>query len=110
MAYDEDLANRIRELLADQDAVTEKRMFGGLAFLLHGNMAVAASRRGGVLVRTDPGESADLVAASGVERMVMGGREMENWLYVDPNQVRTRRDLAAWVERGAAFAATLSPK
>ena len=110
MAYDEQLANEIRELLADQGAVTEKRMFGGLAFLLHGHMAVAASRRGGVLVRVNAAESADLVAASGVERMVMGGREMENWLYVDPNQVRTRRDLAAWVERGAAFAATLSPK
>ena len=59
-------------------------MFGGLAFLLHGHMAVAASRRGGVLVRVNAAESADLVAASGVERMVMGGREMENWLYVDP--------------------------
>ncbi|MBA3358296.1 MAG: TfoX/Sxy family protein, partial [Thermoleophilaceae bacterium] len=84
MVYDEDLANRIRELLADQEGVTEKRMFGGLAFLVHGNMAVAASRKGGVLVRIDPDESDDLVAAPGVERMVMGGREMENWLYVDP--------------------------
>jgi len=107
MAYDEDLANRIRELLADQDGVTEKRMFGGLAFLVHGKMAVAASRKGGVLVRTDPAESDDLVAAPGVERMVMGGREMENWLYVDPGQVQTKRDLAPWVERGVAFAATL---
>ncbi len=72
MAYDEDLANRIRELLADQDGVTEKRMFGGLAFLVHDNMAVAASRKGGVLVRIDPDESDDLVAAPGVERMVIG--------------------------------------
>jgi len=110
MAYDEDLANRIREMLADQDAVTEKRMFGGLAFLVHGNMAVAASRKGGVLVRTDPAGSGDLVAVPGVERMVMGGREMENWLYVESGEVQTKRDLAPWVERGVTFAATLAPK
>jgi len=110
MAYDEDLANRIRQLLSDQDGVTEKPMFGGLAFLVHGNMAVAASRKGGVLVRTDPDESDDLVAAPGVERMVMGGREMENWLYVEPGQVRTKRELTPWVKRGAAFAAALAPK
>ena len=110
MAYDEDLANDVRSLLADQEAVTEKRMFGGLAFLVHGHMAVAASRRGGVLVRVNAAGSADLVAAPGVERMVMGGREMENWLYVDPDRVRTKPELASWVERGVAFAATLAPK
>ena len=110
MAYDEDLADRIRELLADQDVVTEKRMFGGLAFLLHGNMAVAASRKGGALVRVEADESNGLVDEPGVERMVMGGREMENWLYVGPGQVQTRRDLAPWVERSVRFAATLTPK
>lgn len=110
MAYDEHLADRIRELLADHDAVTEKRMFGGLAFLVHGNMAVAASRKGGVLVRIDPDESDDLVGTPGVERMVMGGREMENWLYVQPGRLATKRDLAPWVERGVVFAATLAPK
>jgi len=110
MAYDEQLAMEIREVLADQGAVTEKRMFGGLAFLVHGHMAVAASRRGGVLVRVNAAESAALVAAPGVERMVMGGREMENWLYVDPDRIRTKPELASWVERGVTFTATLSPK
>ena len=100
MAYDEDLANRIREQLADQDAVTEKRMFGGLAFLVNGHMAVAASRTGGLMVRVDPAESDSLVAADGVERMVMRGREMDGWLLVDAGQVAADDGLASWV--GAA--------
>ena len=104
MAYDEDLANRIREQLADQDAVTEKRMFGGLAFLVHGHMAVAASRTGGLLARVDPAASDELVAAAGVERMVMRGREMDGWLMVDADRVAADADLAPWVERGVAAA------
>ncbi len=104
MAYDEDLANRIREALAGQDAVTEKRMFGGLAFLVHGHMAVAASRTGGLLARVDPARSDELVAADGVERMVMRGREMDGWLQVAADRVAADADLAPWVERGVAAA------
>lgn len=110
MAYDEDLANRIRELMADVEAVSEKRMFGGLAFLVRGHMAVAASRRGGLLVRVDPAGSDALVAATGVERMVMGGRPMDGWLHVDAELVETVRDLGPWVDRGATFVRALEPK
>ena len=104
MAYDEDLANRIREALADQDAVTEKRMFGGLAFLVKGKMAVVASRTGGLMVRVDPADSDELVAAEGVERMVMRGREMGGWLRVDAGRVADVASLAPWVRRGVARA------
>jgi len=104
MAYDEDLANRIREQLAGQDAVTEKRMFGGLAFLIGGHMAVAASGAGGLLVRVDPEESEELRTADGVERMVMRGREMDGWLLVDAERVAGDDGLAPWVARGVAAA------
>ncbi len=104
MAYDEDLANRIREQLAGHDAVTEKRMFGGLAFLVDGSMAVAASRTGGLMARVDPGDSQALVRAGGVERMVMRGREMDGWLLVEADRVAEDAGLAAWVERGVAAA------
>ena len=110
MAYDEDMVNRLRELLADRDDVTEKRMFGGLAFLLAGRMSVAASRTGGLLARVDPAASEALVAKDGVERMVMKGRAMDGWLLVDPEHVRTKRQLAPWVKRSVAFAETLPPK
>ena len=104
MAYDEDLANRIREQLADRNAVTEKRMFGGLAFLVDGSMAVAASRTGGLMVRVDPAESDDLVEADGVARMVMRERPMDGWLLVDAERVAGDDELAAWVGRGVAAA------
>ncbi len=104
MAYDEDLANRIRELLADGEAVTEKKMFGGLAFLVNGRMAVAAASRGSLMVRVDPADSDDLVASDGVERMVMRGREMDGWLLVDAANVADGSCLAPWVERGVAVA------
>jgi TfoX-like protein len=104
VAYDEDLANRIRERLADHDAVTEKRMFGGLAFLVGGSLAVAASRTGGLMVRVDPAESDDLVAAEGVERMVMREREMDGWLLVEAGRVAGDEALADWVGRGVAAA------
>ena len=110
MPYDEDLANRLRELLAEQDAVTEKRMFGGLAFLVHGHMTVAASHTGGLLVRVAPADSDAHLARPHVARMEMGGRSMDGWLTVDPEGVRTKRDLSAWVKRGLAFVATLPPK
>ena len=105
MAYDEDLANRIREQLADQDAVTEKAMFGGLAFLLHGRMAVAVSGQGGLMVRVDPARSEELTAADGVERMVMRGRQMDGWLRVAVERVATDDALAHWVRHGVAAAA-----
>jgi len=110
MAYDEKLAERIRQLVADEPAVTEKKMFGGLAFLVGGNMAIAASGQGGALVRVDPAESDALVAKSNAYVAVMRGREMPGWLRVDSEHLRTKRDLAPWVDRGIAFARSLPPK
>ena len=83
MAYDEDLAERIRELLAGERGLTEKKMFGGLAFLIGGNMAVAASGQGGALVRVDPAASGKLVATTKARLMEMRGRSMQGWLRVD---------------------------
>ena len=85
VAYDEDLANRIREELAGEAAVTEKKMFGGLAFLVSGHMAIAASGQGGILVRADPAQSEKLVASPGVAMAVMQGRAMPGWLRVAPS-------------------------
>src|SRR5918911_1362800 len=110
MAYDEALADRIRELVAGERAVTEKKMFGGLAFLVNGNMAVAASGQGGVLVRVDPEQSEALVRRSHARPMEMRGREMAGWLRVDADRVRTKRDLSAWVTRGVSYARSLPPK
>lgn len=111
MAYDEELAHRIRELLADEDGLSEMSMFGGLAFLLHGNMSVAASGQGGVLVRVDPADGERLLASSPHARpMEMCGREMNGWLRVDAAGVRTKRQLAPWVRRGVGYARTLPPK
>jgi TfoX/Sxy family transcriptional regulator of competence genes len=110
MAYDEDLANRIRELLADEDGVSEMTMFGGLAFLLAGNMAVSASGQGGLLVRVDPAQGDALVARADASPMVMRGREMTGWLRVDAEAVTSKRQLQAWVRRGVAFARSLPAK
>jgi TfoX/Sxy family transcriptional regulator of competence genes len=110
MPYDEDLANRLRELLADEDAITEKRMFGGLAFLLHGNMSVSASRNGGLLARIDPADTNAALARPYVTLMEMGGRTMAGWITVAPEGLKTKRQLAAWVKRSVAFAKTLPPK
>jgi TfoX/Sxy family transcriptional regulator of competence genes len=110
MAYDEDLANRIRELLALQEGVTEQKMFGGLAFLIGGNMAVAASGQGGILVRVDPAASDRLVSSTPAELMEMGGRSMSGWLRVGTGEVKTKRQLAKWVEMGAGYACSLEPK
>jgi TfoX/Sxy family transcriptional regulator of competence genes len=110
MAYDEDLADRIRELIADEADLTERKMFGGLAFLVGGNMAVAASGQGGVLVRVDPAESAALVATTSARPMEMRGREMQGWLRVGPEGLRTRRHLAKWVELGTTYARSLPAK
>ncbi len=110
MAYDEELAARIRELLAAEPNVTEKTMFGGLAFLVGGNMAVAASGQGGALVRVDPAEGEQLVATTPARPMEMRGRSMQGWLRVESEHLKSDRDLAAWVERGTAYARSLPPK
>ena len=110
MAYDEDLANRIRELTAGESGVTEKKMFGGLSFLVGGNMAVAASGQGGLLVRCDPAETEKLVARPHARRFEMRGREMDGWLRVDAEGVRTKRQLEPWVKRGVGYARSLPPK
>ena len=111
MPYDEDLVHRLRELLADEDTITtEKKMFGGLAFLLHGNMSVSASRKGGLLVRIDPAETDAALARPYVARMEMGGRTMDGWITIAPAGLTTKRELAAWVKRSVAFVKTLPPK
>jgi TfoX/Sxy family transcriptional regulator of competence genes len=110
MAYDEDLVNRLRELLAGEEAITEKRMFGGLAFLLGGHMSVSASRKGGLLARIDPEETDAALARPHASRMEMGGRSMDGWLYVEPEGLKTKRELAAWVKRSVTFVKTLPPK
>jgi len=110
MAYDEDLAERVRELVASSRGVTEKKMFGGLAFLIGGNMAVAASGQGGLLVRCDPDESERLCASGKAEPMVMRGREMAGWLRVDAGDVRTGPQLKKWVDVGTAYARALPQK
>lgn len=110
MAYDEDLANRLREMLADRSGVTEQKMFGGLAFMIGGNMAVAASGQGGILVRVDPAASDQLVATTSAELMEMRGRSMAGWLRVGADGLRTKRQLATWVKRGADYATSLPVK
>ena len=110
MAYDEDLANRIRELIAGEPDVTEMRMFGGLAFLVGGNLSVAASGQGGLLVRVDRKDTEALVAEPHARPFEMGGRAMQGWLRVDAEGVRTKRQLEPWVERGVAYARSLPSK
>jgi TfoX/Sxy family transcriptional regulator of competence genes len=110
MAYDEELAERIREELGREADLTEKKMFGGLAFLIGGNMAVAASGQGGMLVRVDPARSERLVATTRARPMEMRGRSMQGWLRVDPVDVRTKRQLATWVRLGATYARSLPAK
>jgi TfoX/Sxy family transcriptional regulator of competence genes len=110
MAYDEALAERIRELLGGETGVTEQKMFGGLAFLIGGNMAVAASGQGGALVHVDPDRSDAIVASSHARPMEMRGREMAGWLRVASEDMRTKRQLAKWVTLGADYARSLPAK
>jgi TfoX/Sxy family transcriptional regulator of competence genes len=110
MAYDEELAARIRDLVGDEADLTEKQMFGGLAFLIGGNMAIAASGQGGLLVRVDPEESDKLVSTTPARLMEMRGREMKGWLRVDAADVKTKRQLSTWVGRGVGFARSLPAK
>ena len=110
MAYDEDLAGRIRELLGAQRGVEEKRMFGGLAFLINGNMSVAVSGQGGLMVRVPPAETDKLLAREHVEPMIMAGRETRGWLRVSVDGVKTGRQLQSWVTRGVDYAKSLPSK
>ncbi len=110
MPYDHELADRIRALIGRSSGVTEKKMFGGLAFLIRGNMAIAASGQGGVLVRVDPDESDAIVAATNARPLVMRGRAMRGWLRVSREHVRTTRDLAKWVQLSTTFARSLPAK
>ena len=110
MAYDEELAARIRGLMSAEPSLAEKKMFGGLAFLVRGNMAVGVSGQGGILVRVDPDESDELVATTPAQLMVMRGRSMRGWLRVAAQDVAGDGELTEWVERGAAYARSLPAK
>lgn len=110
MAYDEDLATRVRELVSAETGVAERKMFGGLAFLIEGNMAVGVSGQGGILVRVDPEESDALVASTPAQLMEMRGRSMRGWLRVGSEDVAGDAELAKWVERGTTYARSLPPK
>jgi len=110
MAFDEDLACRVREVLQEELGRTEKRMFGGLAFLIHGNMAVSASSQGGLLLRVAPVETQELARRPHAHPFVMHGREMDGWLRIDHEGLRTKRQLERWVRLGVTFARSLPPK
>jgi hypothetical protein len=110
MAYDEDLANRIRDLIAAEPGLTEQKMFGGLAFLIGGHMSVGVSGQGGLMVRVPPDESDALAAKPHARPFEMRGRELRGWLRVDAEGVRTKRGLEPWVRRGVAYARSLPPK
>jgi hypothetical protein len=110
VAYDEELADRIRELVGGEEGLTEQKMFGGLAFLIGGNMAVAASGEGGLLVRVDPARSDRITATTSAEPMVMRGRSMPGWLRVGTDEVRTKRQLSEWVQIGTSYARSLPAK
>ncbi len=110
MAYDEELANRIREVVQGEQGLTEKRMFGGLAFLINGHMAVSASSKGGLLLRVDPAQTSSLVSEPLVRRFEMRGREMDGWLRVDPEVIDGDDALGRWVAHGVTYARSLAPK
>jgi TfoX/Sxy family transcriptional regulator of competence genes len=110
MAFDEDLANRVRDELADVAGLSEKRMFGGLAFVVNGHMAVAASSQGGLLLRCDPAQTGELLSAPHAERFAMRGREMDGWLRIDADGVADEDQLRHWVGIGVAYASSLPPK
>lgn len=110
MAYDEDLANRVRELVLNERGVIERRMFGGLAFLIEGHMSVSVSGQGGLLLRVEPAETTALLRKPSAHPFEMRGREMEGWLRVDAEGLRTKRQLERWVARGMAYARSLPPK
>jgi TfoX/Sxy family transcriptional regulator of competence genes len=110
MAYDEDLANRIRELLADEPDLTERKMFGGLAFLIAGHMSVSASGRGGLLLHVDPADTERLLAKPHAQPFEMRGRVMDGWIRVQAEGLTTKRQLERWVARGVSYARSLAPE
>ena len=110
MAYDEELADRIREVVSEEPGLTEKKMFGGLAFLIRGHMAASASSKGGMLLRVDPAQTESLLSEPRVGRFEMGGRAMDGWLRVDRESVATDADLQHWVGLGVAYCRSLPPK
>jgi TfoX/Sxy family transcriptional regulator of competence genes len=110
VAYDEDLADGIRDLVVGEPDVSEQRMFGGIAFLVRGNMSVAASGQGGLMVRVDPEDTDELLTKPHAQPFVMRGRAMQGWLRVDAEGVRTKRQLEPWVRRGVAYARSLPSK
>ncbi len=110
MAYDEQLAARLRDIVAGEPGLSEQKMFGGLAFLINGNMAVAASGQGGLLLRIEPDRTEELTAESHAEPFVMRDREMKGWLRVDPAGLTTDADLERWAALGVAYAGSLPPK
>ena len=110
MAYDETLANRLRELLAGEHGITEKKMFGGLAFLLNGHMTVSASGQGGLLARVDPAQTDAALARPHASLMEMRGRPMDGWIRVAPEGIKTKRQLEPWVKRSLSYVKTLAPK
>jgi TfoX/Sxy family transcriptional regulator of competence genes len=110
VAFDEELGARIRDLVGGAPSVSEQKMFGGLAFLVNGNMAVAASGEGGLLVRVDPAQGEKLIAAGTALPMEMRGRAMTGWIRVPPDAVRTRRQLTRWVSLGTTYAGSLPAK
>jgi hypothetical protein len=110
MAYDVELAHRIREVVGAERGLTQKRMFGGLAFLIQGNMAVSATNTGGLLLRVNPAHTESLVSEPHVGRFVMRGRELDGWLRVDAEVIQTEEDLRRWVSHGVTYARSLPPK
>ena len=103
MAYDEKLAERVRTTVEGEPGLTEKRMFGGLAFLLNGHMAVSAMK-GGLLLRVKPEETESLISEPHIGRFEMRGREMDGWLRLDAEVVAGDEDLRRWVSRGVEYA------
>ena len=110
MPYDRELADRLRLSLGGEPGVSEKAMFGGLAFLVHGNMAVAASSDGGLMVRVEPAETGTLLEQPGARRFAMRGREMDGWLVVEAAVLDDDGALRSWIDRGVAYARTLPAK
>jgi hypothetical protein len=110
VAYDEELANRVRELIATEPGLTEKRMFGGLAFLIGGHMSVSISGQGGLLLRCDPEETDALLGKPHAAPFEMRGRAMQGWLRIDPAGLNTKRQLEPWVTRGVKYARSLPAK
>jgi len=110
MAYDEELAGRIRAALSFTDGVTEKRMFGGLGFMVHGHMVAAASSNGAMMLRLDPAQGPGLVNGDTVRFFRMNGREMGGWLHLEQSAVADETALRAWLDRGLFYVATLPPK